>query len=449
MLTHAIQRIEGNGALDDHDALRQAAAKFTNPQERLIERARILSHTDGMAQELQTWYRYRLLATIALVLLAYLISTGMLDLFGRDKTINTALVFFTILLIPLVMLIVWMISAIFNGLFANQGSWSAGNLVLSTIGKWRQKYDKNSIHLVEAIRDTVQRNGLAIWLFGEYSHRIWIITYSLVLLTLLKLFFLQSFNLVWETTILSSESLNNLVQASGWLPSQFGFSIPTDLTFDVVSSPAQSRTTALWLIGCTLIYGLLPRVIAFLVSRYVLTKRLGSQLKLDLTDIYFAKILNRFEKLETSEVLDTPLPRKDDASVPSLSARKGLALIGFELSQDQRWPPAEITPNACVNKISGALDEIDTLKRALTVSQPKVIVVGVDAAASPDRGAAQFLRALQPLTHHIALLMIDSNRQDHGKPRRWEHWQKENDLKHIAFLANVADAQKWLQDKND
>src|SRR5690606_4828228 len=85
----------------------------------------------------------------------------------------------------------------------------------------------------------------------------------------------------WETTLLSPDTFVWLARLLGWLPAKLGFPVPSDDIIrasdglQVLPAYAQAAWSG-WLIGCVIVYGLLPRLIALAVSIYIGRRRLST-----------------------------------------------------------------------------------------------------------------------------------------------------------------------------
>ena len=137
---------------------------------------------------------------------------------------------------------------------------------------------------------------------------VWTASFVLVLLGLLLAFALRQYQLTWESTILSPAFFDAFVQITGWLPGLLGFAVPegvASLQIDAVTGQLAipARTGALWLLGCVLVYGLLPRLLCAALCWGVWQRR-KNRVALDTAEPYFRQLLARFAALQPSRITD-------------------------------------------------------------------------------------------------------------------------------------------------
>ena len=460
-LAHAVRLLEEVGALDDAGEMTLAHARQRSEQDRILERARLLGARLGL---LTDWSRLRSalwLAALLTVVLAYGLAGGLLaKALGTGQTINAALAFVAVLGVPVVAFVLWLLWALMAAMFTNGGApWSLGQFMLGLAARLPWLHGPHSLNLLRGIHAVLRDNRLGLWLFGAISHALWVLAFSLMLVTLLVLFSFQSYQLTWETTILDPAFFERFLAITGWLPQALGFVVPESVTVNhgatgaVLDSAPPSLPIALWLLACTLLYGLLPRLLAFGVCAAVWFLRAG-RLRLDTRDPYFRQLAARFAAMAPATVVDAEhaaprepgrlfRPTQPGVPVPGV-------LIGFELSGEVVWPPAELDGSLYdqVHTISGTMSERLQLLTALASGPPARVLVVCSAAASPDRGAERFLRQVCAEVAACALWPQASTDPGQDKPQRWAEWLKATDLKSVAWCDTAAEAQAWLEGRN-
>ena len=281
----------------------------------------------------------------------------------------------------------------------------------------------------------------------------------LVLGALLLAFAFREYRLTWETTILSADLFADFVHATGWLPGLLGFPVP-ELAGRAMAQVPQTplvlpaRAAAWWLLGCVTVYGLLPRLLCAALCAAVWQRRKG-RIQIDTLDPYFSQLLARLDALQASCVVDAeraaPRGTAALATLAPGAAGAALAVVGFELPQDQDWPPEALVPAASlVERIAGTLDERRSVLDALAQLRPRALVLVCNAAATPDRGTERFLREACRHAAHCALWLADPP-VGRGQPNRerWRMWLDAAGLQAISTFAQSTDALAWTEQHHD
>jgi hypothetical protein len=454
-LAHAVRLLEEAGALDDAGEMTLAHARQHSEQDRILERARLLGARLGL---LADWSRLRgalWLAAGLSVLLAYGLAGGLLaKALGAGQTINAALAFVAVLGVPTVMLVVWLVWAVGAALWPGGAApWSLGQFMLGLAARLPWLHGPHSLNLLRGVHAVLRENRLGLWLFGAISHALWALAFALMLLTLLVLFSFQSFQLTWETTILDAQFFERFLEITGWLPKALGFVVPDGVSVNGATAASNSAPPslpiALWLLGCTFLYGFMPRLLALVVCAVGWFRRSG-RLGLDTSDPYFRQLAARFSAMAPATVVDAEqaAPREPGrlfrTPVPGQAIPR--VLIGFELPGELEWPPASLAAAADQSHaIAGTMTERLQLLTALASAPPARALILCSAAASPDRGVERFLRQVCAEVAGCALLPVASRDPQHDKPERWANWLTTIDLKAVTLCHTPADAQQWLE----
>src|SRR5690606_27624717 len=109
----------------------------------------------------------------------------------------------------------------------------------------------------------LQRAGLTRWLAGAATHAWWLLALVCAFATLVAMLSTRRYGFVWETTLLSPDAFVGLTAALGWLPSVVGFPVP-DAELVRASDGLQSlgpqahAVWSGWLLGCVMVYGIVP-----------------------------------------------------------------------------------------------------------------------------------------------------------------------------------------------
>ena len=454
----AVRDIELTGPLDDAQALSQTVRLQATGQQQLRERAWLLGQRLGLAAQMERWQEAAWLLGAALAVVVVLLANGLVFAMLSDaRSINAGSALVAALGMHMLTLALWLVALLLPG-GSGSGLWgrlSLGSMLLRGLARLPFGQRPQSRALAHAAAQMLQRARLAPWAFGLVSHLVWSAAFVLVLGALLLAFAFREYRLTWETTILSADLFAAFVHATGWLPGLLGFPVP-ELAGRALAQVPQAplvlpaRAAAWWLLGCVTVYGLLPRLICAALCAAVWQRRKG-RIQIDTSDPYFSQLLARLAALQSSRVVDaeraTPHGPAGLATLAPGAAGTALAVVGFELPQDQDWPPEALAPRAAlVERIAGTLDERRSVLDALAQLRPRALVLVCNAAATPDRGTERFLREACSHAGHCALWLADPP-TGRGQPNRerWRSWLDAAGLQAIASFAQSTDALAWAE----
>jgi len=453
MLTQTVRLIEESGPLEDSEAMGHAFRGKSGREDRLIERAWVLGQRLKLNVEIERWRDLALYVWTALSISVFFIAYGIaVAVIGGDRSINAALAFFVALGMHAVTLGLWCL-AVASASWSPRSTFarlSLGNLFLRLLAWLPLDRGPHSLTMLRATTSTLQRARLLPWAFGFISHGIWTLVFVLVLVALWFAFSFQQYRLTWETTILSADFFIRFVQTTGWLPHLLGFPLPdTSTLLNPGAAGSDHRAWAWWLIGCTFVYGLIPRV-ALAGLCWLVWRRGKQSLKLDTADPYFRKLLARFEEMEVSIVVDAeqaPEPAgKADRKMSPPGNHTSLAIIGFELPAEYPWPPGGLAESAdLVEQISGTGQERRALLNTLAQTRPCKILLVCNPASSPDRGTERFIREACAHGTQCALLLAPSSGSDIGNPQRWQSWLEHIGMTDMRSFTDLDCATEWFK----
>jgi len=434
VITEAIRWTEQTGPLDDAQALRTAASRAADGPTRITERALQLGDRIGLQSELtraRQWAPWVLLALVALIVVAGLGLAGNVVGVG-ERHINVIVALVSLLGLHALTLLLWLV-----GLWLPTGSFSTASLGwiwLSLTARVAGGKRGQAPVLVRAATGLLNRAKLLPWFFGLVSHGIWSLSFAVVLAAMLFALAFRSYTLSWETTILEPAFFVRAVQVLGWAPSQLGFPVPDAATV-LAPSPgaAGQRTWAMWLTGCIVVYGLLPRFALVLLSAAIWRSR-RKALQPDWSEPYYRKLLARFTALAPAAIVDADPGRTRGvapAGLPPSELQDALFVIGFELPPDMPWPPTGLPADATqVLRIDGSAPARRTLLDQLVQARPRAVLLVCHAASSPDRGTERFLCEVLAHCGECRLWLADATGD--GAAARWIEWLQGTGLERIA-----------------
>ncbi|MDD2892857.1 MAG: DUF2868 domain-containing protein, partial [Halothiobacillaceae bacterium] len=306
------------------------------------------------------------------------------------------------------------------------------------------------LHLGQALLSLLGHHRLLRWGMGSLSHGLWLLALAAAVLGLLLMLATQRHVFVWETTILPGSVFVEFVTLLGKLPALLGFATPSP---EIILASGSSHTTqselarhawASWLIGCMLLYGLLPRLLALALS-FGLWKHGLAKLRLDLQQPGYAMLRARLHQDSQALGVVDPAP----AALPSSklhawsahAASDGArpALVGFELGDDLPWPPSNAGQFNIFPRIESR-EERQRLLDALNAAPPGSLLIAVDSRLSPDRGSLSFINQL---AQHSATALVWLVR-DHERSALWRSSLHAAGWPNDALLDD-ASAHLWLQ----
>lgn len=261
---------------------------------------------------------------------------------------------------------------------------------------------------------------------GWITHLVWSAYLLGGVVGLLLLFTTRQFNFVWESTLLDGESFVRFTQ---WLTpplAVLGLPVP-DATQILASSidsinmntAATRRTWALFLLGCVLIYGLLPRLLIGIIC-LAAEWRLRNQEPLDMNQPYYVKLQREFwPQGSRACVLDADDHPPDVQNKKSFSVTplpQNCLWLGLELPQQFSLPEAARAQVGFIN----ILDE-KTLEQARIATQTKSAPVAllIDSDKAADRGLQRTVTQLAESVGPKNLWLV---LRPHTTDNKWQSW---------------------------
>lgn len=432
-ITEAVQLVEQAGPLDDAQAVREAIALRPDGGGRIAERARILGQRIGLQDELaraRAWAPWVLLALVALIVVSGLTLAGSV-IGGSERQINVVVALASLLGLHMLTLLLWLL-----GLIVPMRSFNAsfGWLWLALTARVAGGKRGQAPLLLRAITRLLARARLLPWALGFVSHAIWTLAFAVVLAVLLFALAFRNYTLSWETTILEPDFFVRGVQLLGWIPARLGFPVPdAQAVLSPLAAASGQRAWALWLTGCIVVYGLLPRALFALLSAGIWQTR-KKALRPDLSQPYFHRLLARFDALEPRHIVDADpgsMPQRAPARLAASDTTDTLLAVGFELPDELPWlPPALAPAHAQVLRIDGSASARRELLDTLARIRPRRVLVGCHAASTPDRGTERFLRELMSLSGECRLWLLGVS--DEAARQRWLAWLADTGLGDLA-----------------
>ena len=365
--------------------------------------------------------------------------SGFLGLFTLLQTnvVNFFYVLVCLLGFHTIMLLGWLVMTLINQ-GKQSSNWFASFVSPSYLIRGKDDVTKAAVDLYER---QLQHSGMR-WYLGRFSHQLWLATLTGMLLAIIFLLIVRQYSFSWESTLLSDQALISLTQVLGWLPSKVGFTVPDSaaivqsrLVTDAMPL-SMARQWAGLLVGSLLMYGIVPRAIAWIFCALMFRRK---KMRLDIKQPYYQKILNFWQRhvVDADDFKAAPAPVAPKATVST--GKKLVALLEYPSQQDNWWQSglnADMSRHSNNSNISnvenfGIVDDRDDMDRLTTYldSHPVQVLLGIHSKALPDRGT---LRKLDRIAEHAAdglivqLLSDTSATNTHEQEQSPENQRSEN-----------------------
>lgn len=336
--------------------------------------------------------------------------SGFLGLFTLLQTnvVNFFYVLVCLLGFHTIMLLGWLVMTLINQ-GKQSSNWFASFVSPSYLIRGKDDVTKAAVDLYER---QLQHSGMR-WYLGRFSHQLWLATLTGMLLAIIFLLIVRQYSFSWESTLLSDQALITLTQILGWLPSKVGFTVPDSaaivqsrLVTDAMPL-SMARQWAGLLVGSLLMYGIVPRAIAWTFCALMFRRK---KMRLDIKQPYYQKILNFWQRhvVDEDDFKAAPAPVAPKATVST--GKKLVALLEYPSQQDNWWQSglradmhSHSNSNININNVEnfGIVDDRDDMDRLTTYldSHPVQVLLGIHSKALPDRGT---LRKLDRIAEHAA-----------------------------------------------
>lgn len=456
VITETVRLADTRSPVDDKKVMQLVHEGGYASEDALIQRAWLLGNDLKLTDDLHQWRRLLRYTMVLLVIAAVLIGAGLASSVMADRrTLNAPYALLLALGPHGLALLLWLPSLLRPEL---PESGSLGSLVLRGLARLPFSRGPHFWTLMQAATGLVSRHRLLPWLSGIASHLFWSVVLLVVLVMLALRFSFQAYQLTWETTILPAEFFVRFVQVSGWLPQQLGVPLPdTSTVLDPAAPGSDHRAWAWWLIACISLYGLLPRLLLLTLS-WGMWRWRKQAVQPDFAQPYYVKLLARFHDMHRSAVVDPE--QRPATSVLPLTRRavpgeaQMLAVIGFELPEEQPWPPEPMerlapSQTSLVERTSGSIQERRAVLDKLNATQPYRLLFVCNPEATPDRGTASFIREAAAHAVRCAIWLPASSPSANRSVERWSAWRTTSQLEDMRCLTRMSEFLAWMEEAHE
>lgn len=323
--------------------------------------------------------------------------SGFLGLFTllQSNVVNFFYVLVCLLGFHTIMLGGWLVMTLINR-DQQAPSWFASFVSPSYLIRGKDDVTKAAVDLYER---QLQHSGMR-WYLGRFSHQLWLATLTGMLLAIIFLLIVRQYSFSWESTLLSDQALVSLTQILGWLPSMVGFDVPDSTAIAqsrLVTDAMPLSVARQWaglLVGSLLMYGIVPRAIAWAFCALMFRRK---KMRLDIKQPYYQKIINFWQRhvVDTDDFTEAPAPIAPKAAVSA--GKKLVALLEYP-SDQQTWWQSGLEKSESIENF-GIVDDREDMARLKDYldEHPVQVLLGIHSKALPDRGT---LRKLDQIAAH-------------------------------------------------
>lgn len=412
------------GPIEDAVEVRRVIAAGGSFTERLLMRAQLLAQRASWISLQQSMVRALRLSLITLSVLFFFIGIGVAvgALATHDGRVNVLIALVALLGIPTVSLLLWGMSFFIasDGASTDRSSFGVSHIWLWLSQRMVKGPDQNL--LLNALFGFSSRQHLLRWVLSAVNHWLWVLALLSATVTVLALLAAKRYSFNWETTLLSADSFVTLVQSLGVLPGFFGFLTPTETIIrqsdglQLLPASAQVQWSS-WLVGCLIVYGVLPRVLVLVISLFMLRLR-KRNLTVNSQQSGLIELRQRLIPFSESVGIDAEAGVDQVPEVEILPARPekkvSTVVVGIELSADQPWPPFTNHSSLPLWQDAGLVDSREQRAELLTLLMQggfEHVILCVDAQQTPDRGVIAWLVELASYGKYCTIYLMNASQQ--------------------------------------
>lgn len=275
--------------------------------------------------------------------------------------------------------------------------------VLNKVIAWAARKQPQQVLAVRSVAGVQLDGALGRASISALSHGFWFLYLLAGFIAAVVLLSVQSYQFMWETTLLLPETAVAIFTMFGKPLALLGFDVPSASIITAAEnfgSPSQTKEdAALWARFCLsalVVYGIVPRFLLSAIS-IVWRRRVIAGIQLKASDPFYASLLAQiYQPTAVVEVIDpdrTAPPEKHINSAPLEAKRNAVPagkVIGWEVDglDGAVFDPADIV---------GMFEEVSALETAIGSLGGAPATLAVSLLNTPDRGVENALRALSAL----------------------------------------------------
>lgn len=445
------------GPIEDAVEVRRVRAAGGTLDERVLRRAELLAEREGWVSMQQRLVHLGRLSLGALMLLFVVLGAGVGigALKAAEGRVNILFALVALLAVPTMSLLFWCGAFLMSAGSNAQPGFGLSRFWIWLCKRWVKGPDASL--LITALIGFSSRQKLSRWALSAINHILWLLALSAAVVSVLALLAAKRYYFSWETTLLSADTFVKLVQGLGVLPGFIGFVTPSEFLIrqsdglQWVALSAQVQWSS-WLVGCVIVYGVLPRLLALIwcglaYNKHYAQRHIEHQLQglIELDERLMPK--NEYVGIDAGAGADQ-VPVAEVKPIRPASTVSTLC-VGIELAADQSWPPVVWPENWQDAGLVDSRDQRSQLLARLATHSFEHLVLCVDAEQTPDRGVVAWLAELATYSAYCTIYVINANRAaalttTPSTEGRLEAWQYR--LDQAGFKAVYVDFDLLLQD---
>ncbi len=238
------------------------------------------------------------------------------------------------------------------------------------------------------------------WYLSTIMHGAWLSGLVGSMVGLFGLFLFRRYGFGFESTLLTDAHFYEILAVIGYLPAKLGLVLPTASD----GTPAQF---AYLVLACLVLYGLLPRLMAYLYCRLKSVVSVHT----DINQPYYQALMAQFSQT----IID-----HDDYQAPSVTPIRPISDTPHErlIKATLERADADHVMTLSVLSDAGVVDTRDELIALINEcdSHDAQLYLGIDTSTPPDRGILRKIHTLQQIRHGIIVTWL-------GKPTHINAWQ--------------------------
>ncbi|WP_352339481.1 DUF2868 domain-containing protein [Psychrobacter sp. 16-MNA-CIBAN-0192] len=356
--------------------------------------------------------------------------SGFLGLFTllQANVVNFFYVLVCLLGFHTLMLVGWLLMSLVNQGKAS-ANWFANFVSPNRLIRGKDDVTQAAVSLYE---QQLHHSGMR-WYLGRFSHQLWLATLTGMLFAIVFLLIVRQYSFSWESTLLSDQALITLTHLLGWLPSMVGFDVPNDAAIvqsRLVTAAMPLSVARQWaglLIGSLLMYGIVPRALAWVFCALMFRRK---KMRLDIKLPYYQKIVDFWQRqiVDNDDFVEVAAPVAPQAQVSS--GKKLVALLEYPAPDGWWQVGVDETLSTFGIEDFGIVDDRDDMARLTTYlnEHPVQVWLGIHAQALPDRGTLRKLDHIASHAKHGVIVQLLRPESDASQPSaaqmmRHQQWQ--------------------------
>lgn len=283
------------------------------------------------------------------------------------------------------------------------------------------------ITLMAMVREWLSRPQMK-WFWGKLSHQMWLASLTGLLLGVITMLLVRQYTFNWQSTLLDEGGLSAIVSVLAFVPNLLGLNVPDAQTVAASQSIGDVAFSRLWanlLWSSLLVYGIVPRLIAWCFCR---RKAQSLPLELPLDKPYY----QRLKRMWQTQVVDSAADYRPDAkrtNTRTIQVAAQCIVAAWETLPPQSiWQHQRPENSVDLGLIDGRTEQEMLLQRLKQT--PSQLQLWVRLHSLPDRGSMRRFNAYADHAQGGLVVCLWAEELD---AERLQMWQQALDEQAIAW----------------